>query len=250
MRLRRLPKQSAQTFSADAYAPVYMAFCYVVGGVTSPLLANVLLDEVDRALEQRGHRFVRYADDCNVYVRSHKAGERVLRGLRKLYDRLHLKVNEGKTAVTSAFGRKFLGYNFWLSSKGQVKRGVARKALLAFKQRVRQLTPRNAGRSMAEVVQGLRRYLLGWKGYFHLAQTPTILRRLDEWLRHRLRAIQLKHWRRGTTVYRSLRAMGATSDQAACIASGTRSWWRNSAKGLNRLMPIAYFDQLGVPRLS
>jgi RNA-directed DNA polymerase len=92
--------------------------------------------------------------------------------------------------------------------------------------------------------------MLGWKAYFHLAQTPGVFRQLDEWLRHRLRAIQLKHWRRGTTVYRSLRVMGATCDQAASIASGTRSWWRNSAQGLNRLLPIAYFDRLGVPRLS
>ena len=220
------------------------------GGPLSPLLANVLLDEVDRTLEQRGHRFVRYADDCNVYVRSHKAGERVLRGLRKLYDRLHLKVNEAKSAVTRAFGRKFLGYCLRAGPGGTVKRAIAGPAIVTFKQRVRQLTRRSGGRSLSQVVIDLRRYLLGWKAYFSLAQTPTVLRALDEWLRHRLRAIQLKHWRRGTTVYRSLRAMGATSDQAARIASGTRSWWRNSAQGLNRLMPIAYFDRLGVPRLS
>lgn len=220
------------------------------GGPLSPLLANVLLDEVDRELERRGHRFVRYADDCNVYVRSQKAGERVLRGMRKTYARLHLKVNEGKTAVTSAFARKFLGYHLWVAPGGEVKRAVCGQALIAFKQRIRQLTRRNAGRSLSQVVVELRCYMLGWKAYFHLAQTPKVLRLLDEWLRHRLRAIQLKHWRRGTTVYRSLRALGATSDQAAKIASGTRSWWRNSAQGLNRIMPIAYFDRLGVPRLS
>jgi len=220
------------------------------GGPLSPLLANVLLDEVDRALEQRGHRFVRYADDCNVYVRSRKAGERVMRGLRRLYARLRLKVNETKSAVASAFGRKFLGYDLWLCATGEVKRAVSGKAIGAFKQRIRQLTRRNVGRSLSQVVIDLRRYMLGWKAYFQLAQTPGVFRQLDEWLRHRLRAIQLKHWRRGTTVYRSLRAMGATCDQAASIASGTRSWWRNSAQGLNRLLPIAYFDRLGVPRLS
>ncbi len=220
------------------------------GGPLSPLLANVLLDEVDKELEQRGHRFVRYADDCNVYVRSQKAGERVLRGLRKLYERLHLKVNEAKSAVTSAFGRKLLGYCLRAGPGGVVKRAIARKSIVSFKQRVRQLTRRNGGRSLTRVVIDLRRYVLGWKAYFHLAQTPTVLRGLDEWLRHRLRAIQLKHWRRGTTVYRSLRAMGATQDQAARIASGTRRWWWNSAQGLNCLMPIAYFDRLGVPRLS
>lgn len=220
------------------------------GGPLSPLLANVLLDEVDRALELRGHRFVRYADDCNVYVRSRKAGARVMRGLRRLYAHLRLKVNEAKSAVASAFGRKFLGYNLWLGPKGEVKRAVSGKALTTFKQRIRQLTRREVGRRLSQVAIDLRRYLLGWKGYFRLAQTPRIFRELDEWLRHRLRAIQLKQWRRGTTVYRSLRAMGATCDQAASIASGTRSWWRNSARGLNRLLPIAYFDRLGVPRLS
>lgn len=220
------------------------------GGPLSPLMANVLLDEVDRELERRGHRFVRYADDCNVYVRSQKAGERVLRGLRKLYARLHLKVNEAKSAVTTAFGRKFLGYCLRAGPESTVKLAIAPAAITIFKQRIRELTPRNGGRSLVQVSIDLRRYLRGWKAYFRLAQTPTVLRALDEWLRHRLRAIQLKHWRRGTTTYRALRTMGATPDQAARIASGTRRWWRNSALGLNRLMPIAYFDRLGVPRLS
>ena len=213
-------------------------------------MATVLLDEVDRELERRGHRFVRYADDCNVYVRSQKAGERVLRGLRKLYARLHLKVNEAKSAVTTAFGRKFLGYCLRAGPESTVKLAIAPAAITLFKQRIRELTPRNGGRSLAQVAMKLRRYVLGWKAYFCLAQTPTVLRGLDGWLRHRLRAIQLKHWRRGTTAYRALRALGATPDQAARIASGTRCWWRNSALGLNRLMPIAYFDRLGVPRLS
>jgi len=185
-----------------------------------------------------------------VYVRSHKAGERVLRGMRQLYNRLHLTVNEAKSAVVSAFGRKFLGYCLWAGPGGEVKRAVAGTAIVAFKQRIQQITRRNGGRSLSQVAEELRRYMLGWKAYFRLAQTPKIFRSLDEWLRHRLRAIQLKHWRRGTTVYRSLRAMGATSDQAASVASGARRWWRNSALGLNRLMPIAYFDRLGVPRLS
>jgi group II intron reverse transcriptase/maturase len=220
------------------------------GGPLSPLLANVLLDEVDRELERRGHRFVRYADDCNVYVRSHKAGERVLRGMRKHYERLHLKVNDTKSAVTSAFGCKFLGYCLWLGPGDEVKRAVADKAIVAFKRRIRQFTRRNGGRSVSDVALDLRRYMLGWRAYFRLAQTPKIFRGLDEWLRHRLRAIQLKHWRRGTTVYRSLRAMGATRDQAARVAGNARRWWRNSRYELNKLLPIAYFDRLGVPRLS
>jgi group II intron reverse transcriptase/maturase len=220
------------------------------GGPLSPLLANVLLDEVDRELERRGHRFVRYADDCNVYVRSQRAGERVLAGLRKLYARLHLKVNESKTAVARAFGRKFLGYCLWRGPEGEVKRAVASQALDTFKVRIRQLTRRTCGRSLSEVAQQLRGYLPGWKEYFRLAQTPRVFRALDEWLRHRLRALQLKHWRRGTTVYRELRALGASSDQAAKVAGNARRWWHNSSLGLNRHLPIAYFDRLGVPRLS
>ena len=169
------------------------------GGPLSPLLANVLLDEVDRELERRGHRFVRYADDCNVYVRSQRAGERVLDGLRKLYARLHLKVNESKTAVARAFGRKFLGYCLWRAPGGEVKRAVSRQAVDTFKQRIRQLTRRTCGRSLSEVAEPLRGYVPGWKEYFRLAQTPRVFCELDEWLRHRLRALQLKHWRRGTT---------------------------------------------------
>jgi RNA-directed DNA polymerase len=220
------------------------------GGPLSPLLANVLLDEVDRELERRGHRFVRYADDCNVYVRSRKAGERVMAGLRKCYARVRLRINEAKSTVASAFDGKFLGYSLWLAPLDEVKRAVAFKAQATFKQRVRRITKRAGGRSMSQVTTELRSYLLGWKAYFRHAQTPTAMRELDEWLRHRLRALRLKQWRRGTTMYRELRALGATPERAARIARNSRRWWRNSRYELNRIMPISYFDRLGVPRLS
>lgn len=220
------------------------------GGPLSPLLANVMLDEVDKELERRGHCFVRYADDCNVYVRSQKAGERVMALLRWCYAKLRLTVNETKSAVTSITGRKFLGYSFWFAAKGEVKRRVAAKPLATFKQRVRQLTRRSGGRSMGEVVERLRPYLLGWKAYFGLAQTPRIRLSLDEWLRHRLRAIQLKHWKRGMTMYRELRALGASATVAKRVAANSRRWWRNSDGLLKTVMTIAYFDRLGVPRLS
>ena len=220
------------------------------GGPLSPLLANVMLDEVDKELERRGHRFVRYADDANVYVRSVQAGQRVMALLRRLYGRLHLTVNETKSAVANVFGRKFLGYSFWVARGGEVKRRVADKPLAAFKQRVRWLTRRSGGRSMPQVVEGLRPYLLGWKAYFGLAQTPRVWRELDEGLRHRLRAIQLKQWKRGTTTYRELRALGAGVDLAAQVAATTRRWWRGSAGLLNRVLTIAWFDRLGLPRLS
>ncbi len=220
------------------------------GGPLSPLLANVLLDEVDRELERRGHRFVRYADDCNVYVRSQKAGERVLVALRRLYDRLHLKVNEGKTAVASVIGRKFLGYCLWQTRRGEIKHAVAHKALDAFKARVREITRRTVGVSMAQVVEGLKAYIPGWKGYFQIAQTPKVFRELDAWVRHRLRALQLKQWTRGTTIYRELVAMGARADLAARIAGNGRRWWHTSRYDLNIVMPSNHFDRLGVPRLS
>ena len=220
------------------------------GGPLSPLLANVLLDEVDRELEARGHCFVRYADDCNVYVRSRRAGERVLDGLRQLYARLHLRVNEAKTAVVAAHGRKFLGYALLRVAGDRVKCTVARKALETFKQRIREMTRRSGGRSLPEVVERLRAYIPGWKAYFHLAQTPKVFRQLDEWIRHRLRALQLKHWRRGTTMYREMRALGASDEDARRVAANNRRWWHNSYLLLNRAMPIAYFDRLGMPRLS
>jgi group II intron reverse transcriptase/maturase len=219
------------------------------GGPLSPLLANVLLDEVDKVLEKHGHCFARYADDCNVYVRSRKAGERVMALLRRCYAKLRLKVNEAKSAVAGVTGRKFLGYSFWFAKEG-VKRKVAAKPLATFKQRVRQLTRRSGGRSMAEVIERLKPYLLGWKAYFGLAQTPKVWRTLDEWIRHRLRAIQLKHWKRGSTIYRELTNLGAAEPVAARVAGNSRCWWRNSDGDIKRVLTIAYFDKLGVPRLS
>ncbi len=219
------------------------------GGPLSPLLANVLLDEVDRVLEKHGHCFARYADDCNVYVRSRKAGERVMVLLRRCYAKLRLKVNEAKSAVAAVQGRKFLGYSFWFAKEG-VRRKVADKPMATFKQRVRQLTRRSGGRSMAEVIERLKPYLLGWKAYFGLAQTPKVWRTLDEWLRHRLRAIQLKHWQRGRTIYRELINLGAAAQVAKRVADNSRCWWRNSDGDLKRVLTIAYFDRLDVPRLS
>jgi len=216
----------------------------------SPLLANILLDEVDQELQKRGHCFVRYADDCNVYVGSLAAGERVMRLLRRCYDRLRLKVNEAKSAVADVMGRKFLGYGFWVGPKRQIKLRVADKAMAGFKHRVRQLTRRSNSQSLSDIIACLRSYLLGWKGYFGLAQTPGVWRRLDEWLRHRLRAIQLKQWKRGKTQYRELLALGASVNVARRIAANARCWWRNSAMLLNSVLTIGYFDRLGLPRLS
>lgn len=220
------------------------------GGPLSPLLANVLLDEVDKALEARGYSFARYADDCNVYVGSMKAGQRVMALLRRLYAGLGLQINEAKSAVGSALGRKFLGYELWMAKGREVKFAVARKAAANLKARIRQLTRRSGGRNMEQVVQRLRPYLLGWKAYFKLAQTPRVWRELDEWMRHRLRAIQLKHWKRPARIYRELKALGAGETAARRVAANSRRWWRNSDGLLNTVLTIAHFDRLGLPRLS
>jgi RNA-directed DNA polymerase len=219
------------------------------GGPLSPLLANVLLDEVDKELERRGHAFVRYADDLNVYVRTQRSGERVMASLRKLFGKLKLRVNETKSKVTRATASKFLGFSFWVAKGGVIRRRVARQAIQRMKERVRELTRRNAGRSLAQLCKPLGKYLAGWKAYFRLAETPGVFADLDQWVRHRLRAVQLKHWKRGTVVYRELIARGTSVRTAKRVAANTRSWWHNSATGLNIALPNRFFDTLRVPRL-
>lgn len=220
------------------------------GGPLSPLLANILLDEVDQYLEKRGHHFVRYADDCNVYVGSRKAGSRVMAMLKRCYDKLCLTINETKSAVASAFQRKFLGYSFWVAPKGEIKLRVAEKARDTFKEKIRQITRRSNGRSIEEVIEKLRSYVLGWKAYFNLAETPRVWRTLDEWMRRRMRAIHLKHWKRGRTMFRELIKLGANPRIAQTIAAQSRRWWRNSKNAIHNVLTIAYFDSLGMPRLG
>lgn len=220
------------------------------GGPLSPLLANVLLDEVDKELERRGHAFARYADDCNVYVRSKRAGNRVMQLLRRLYAGLRLHINEDKSAVASVFTRQFLGFSLWVAPGKVVKHRLSRKALKAMKARVRLITKRTRGRSMRQIAQDLRSYLVGWKAYFRLAETPRVYRDLDKWIRHRLRAIQLKQWRRGRTIFRELHARGMSKRKAAWVAANGRRWWRNSRMHIHIALPISFFDELGVPRLA
>lgn len=220
------------------------------GGPLSPLLANILLDEVDKELEARGHAFARYADDLRVFVGSKKAGERVMRSLIRCFERLRLRVNTDKSAVARVWDRAFLGFAFWVAPGKIVRMRLSPESFDAMKARVRQITRRNSGRSLAQVAKELRIYLLGWKGYFRLAETPRIFGNLDQWIRHRLRAMQLKQWKRGRTVYRELCRRGVAPDLAARIASGTRSWWRNSARGLNSAVPSCTFTDMGVPLLS
>jgi len=221
------------------------------GGPLSPLLANVLLDEVDRELVRRGHHFVRYADDCNVYVPSRRAGERVMEALVGLYAKLRLQVNLARSAVARVWERPFLGFSFWVAPGKAIKRRVAPKALETMKDRVRQITRRNGGRSIGQVVAELRRYLVGWRAYFRLADTPGVFADVQQWVYRRLRALHLKHWKRGRTVYRELRARGVSEPVAGMAARFGRNWWRVAGhNALHLALPTAYFDRLGVPRLA
>ncbi len=220
------------------------------GGPLSPLLANVLLDEVDQELQRRGHAFVRYADDCNVYVRSRRAGERVMAWLVHAYGRLRLRINPAKSAVALATDRSLLGFAFSVGSADRIRLRVAPEALTAMKDRVRSLTGRARGRSLRQVAGDLRGYLPGWRSYFRLAETPDVFLRLDKWIRHRLRALQLTHWKRGRTIYRELCARGLSARTAAVVAANGRSRWRNSAMAIHIALPNSLFDELGVPRLA
>lgn len=220
------------------------------GGPLSPLLANVLLDEVDKELERRGHAFVRYADDLRVFVASKKAGDRVMHSLVRLFGKLRLRVNESKSAVDRATKRPFLGFGLWPGRGGQLRFRVARKALDTMKDRIRQLTRRVRGRSLEQVVLDLRSYLLGWRAYFAVSDTPRVFERLDRWIRHRLRAYQLKQWRRPRTVRRELTARGLSPEEVRRVAAGTRRWWYNSRQLLNKALPNVLFDGLGLPRLA
>lgn len=221
------------------------------GGPLSPLMANVLLDEIDNELEKRGHAFARYADDCNVYVGSQRAGERVMEALKGLYAKLRLKVNESKSAVARVWDRKFLGHSFWAAKGGEVKMRVAPKTLKKMKDRIRKITSRSSGKSMKMVIAELQKYLPGWKTYFQLVDTPGKFRELDGWMRRRLIAVQLARWKRASTTYRRLRARGLPAPLAWQAASRVRSWWRIAIDpALHIAFPIRYFDQMGVPRLA
>jgi group II intron reverse transcriptase/maturase len=221
------------------------------GGPLSPLLANVLLDEVDKELEQRGLKFARYADDLNVYTGSKRAADDAMATLKRLFARLRLQVNESKSAVARVWERKVLGYSFWVAKGRAIRPRVAPAALATMKARVRLITSRNGGRSMGAIAKELRSYLPGWKLYFQLAETPGVFEDLDQWLRHRLRTVQLKQWKRGTTASRELRARGVPDRVARAGAAHARRWWATATHGaLKTALPLSYFDRLGIPRLA
>jgi RNA-directed DNA polymerase len=220
------------------------------GGPLSPLLSNLMLDVLDRELERRGHRFVRYADDCNIYVRSRRAGERVMASVTRFLERrLKLKVNTEKSAVAPPSQRKFLGFSF--TAGPEPKRRIAPQALRRFKERVRELTRRTSGRALAQIVAKLAVYLIGWRGYFGFCETLSVLRRLDEWVRRRLRAIAWKQWKRGRTRFAELRRRGVGRDLAAQTAGSPQGPWRlSNSPALNMALSKAFFRALGLPAVA
>jgi len=217
------------------------------GGPLSPLLSNLLLDELDRELESRGLRFARYADDCNIYVKSERAGKRILASVTNWLDkRLRLTVNQSKSAVDRPWKRKFLGFTFTTSRK----RSIAPASKAKFKKRIRQLTKRNRGSSLQRVVSELRSYLLGWRGYFGFCQTPSVLRDFDSWIHRRLRCYAWKQWKTGKRRFAELRRLGVGKDLAAQTAGSSKRYWHISrSPALNMSLNRAYLVDLGLPLL-
>ncbi len=220
------------------------------GGPLSPLLSNLMLDVLDKELEKRGHRFVRYADDCNIYVCSQRAGERVMAGIEQfLAKRLKLKVNKAKSAVAKPRVRKFLGFSF--TGGKQPRRRIAPQAIDRFKAKVRELTRRTGGQSLSQVAKELSVYLIGWRGYFGFCETLSGLRDLDQWTRRRLRAIAWKQWKRGRTRFAKLRRRGVGRDLAAQTAGSPHGPWRlSNSPALTIALPNAFFASLGLATLA
>lgn len=222
------------------------------GGPLSPLLSNVVLDELDRELERRGHRFVRYADDCNVYTRSRRAGQRVMANVSRFVEtKLKLKLNAAKSAVAQPWQRKFLGFSFTGPNTPHPARRIAPQALERFRQRVREMTWRRRGVSIEQLVEELSVYLTGWRGYFGFCETPWQLRDLDSWVRRRLRAVIWKQWKRHHARYRELTRRGVPRWVAQSVAASSRGPWPLSrSHAVQTALPNAYFRSLGLPSLA
>src|SRR6516225_7796688 len=219
------------------------------GGPLSPLLSNLVLDELDRELERRGHRFVRYADDCNIYVRSERSGQRVMESIsRFITQKLKLKVNEAKSAVARPQERKFLGFSFTAGS--DIKRTIAPKSMERFKQRIRDITRRAKGNSMKATMEELAQYMLGWRGYFGFCETPEVLIALTRWVRLRLRAALWRQWKTPRRRRAALIANGVSEWAARKTAgSGRGPWYLARSRALSTGLSNAYFKSLGLPSL-
>jgi RNA-directed DNA polymerase len=220
------------------------------GGPLSPLLSNIVLDELDRQLEKRKHRFARYADDCNIYVQSKRAGERVMQWVSVyITQKLKLRVNSAKSAVARPWERKFLGLSF--TGERQPRRRVAPKAIQRFKAKVTELTRRTRGVSMERMISEVSSYLKGWRGYFSFCETPSVLEGLDQWVRRRLRSVYWKQWKRSGKRFAELTKRGVGKELAAQTVGSCHGPWRlSNSPALGIALPIRYFDALGLPRLA
>jgi RNA-directed DNA polymerase len=220
------------------------------GGPLSPLLSNLMLDVLDKELEKRGHRFVRYADDCNIYVGSERAGERVMASIEQfLTKRLKLKINKAKSAVARPSVRKFLGFSF--TGGKQPRRRIAPQAIDRLKARVRELTRRMGGQSLSQVIKELSCYLIGWRAYFGFCETPSVLYALDQWIRRRLRAIVWKQWKRTRTRFVRLRRRGVGRELAGKTAGSPHGPWRlSNSPALAIALPNAFFVSLDLATLA
>jgi group II intron reverse transcriptase/maturase len=222
------------------------------GSPLSPLLANLLLDEVDKELEKRGLAFCRYADDCNVYVSSSRAGHDAMASLRKLYGRLQLSINDTKSAVARPWERKFLGYSFHARANGTIIPAVASKSLERMKNKVRAITRTGRGKKLQTTIDELGKFLPGWRRYYRLTPEKEIFRKLDGWIAARLRALLFIHWKRGVTMFTRLRALGNTPVVSKTVANrASRHRWQTANLPVSRrAIPDAYFRRLGVPMLA
>lgn len=220
------------------------------GGPLSPLLANILLDDLDKELARRGHRFVRYADDCNIYVRSRRAGERVMDSVKRfLGEVLSLKVNERKSAVDRPWWLKFLGFSFYTRA-GEVLVRVAKQALDHCRDKLRQMTRRTRSGQLADIIQQVNEYLTGWIGYFRLADTPSVFAELDEWLRRRMRQLVWKRWKRGKTRWHALVALGVPRKRAGLGAVEHGPWRMAASPVVQEGLSNAYWQKQGLRSIA
>ena len=220
------------------------------GGPLSPLLSNIMLDDLDKELEKRGHKFVRYADDCNIYVRTQRAGERVMESVKGFLEKkLKLKVNPKKSKVDRATRVKFLGFSFF-RRKGEVLIRIAKGSLERFREKLRRLTKRTRSGKLEEVIEEINRYMMGWIGYYRLANTPSVLERLDSWIRRRLRQMVWKRWKRGKTRYRELVKLSVPRERAGLGAVGKSPWHMSKTPVINEALSNVYLRNSGLKSLK
>ena len=220
------------------------------GGPLSPLLSNIMLDDLDKELEKRGHKFVRYADDCNIYVKTRRAGERVMGSVKGFLEKkLKLKVNPKKSKVDRATRVKFLGFSFY-KRKGEVLIRVAKRSQERFREKLRRLTKRTRSGKLEDIIRQINRYTMGWMGYYWQANTPSVFEGLDSWIRRRLRQMIWKRWKRGTTRYRELVKLGVPRGRAGLGAVGKSPWHMSKSPVINEALSNTYLRNSGLKSLK